>query len=172
MNCVVSLIGNKNSAPVQTSLRHPYGFWNPAMTQQRPNAYIVTPPMSTFYLEGKLMRVIQVPIKECPRPTSDHVQLAGPPRRNDNKVTLTLEISPTLLYSITVDVLLFPHRGFYAMCVCVGDLDTLLATKIGNGRRYADQSVSGGSDVVILKSNRYISTLYLLVIHMIFGLKY
>ena len=147
------------------------------MTQLRPNAlYIVTPPMSTFYLEGKLMRVIQVSIKECPRPTSDHVQLAGPPRRNDNKVTLTLEISPTLLYSITVDVLLlmplFPHRGFYAMCVCVGDLDTLLATKIGNGRRYADQSVSGGSDVVILKSNRYISTLYLLVFHMIFGLKY
>ena len=66
------------------------------MTQQRPNAYIVTltPPMSTFYLEGKLMKVIQVSIKGCPRPTSDHVQLAGPPRRNNNKVTLTLEISP------------------------------------------------------------------------------
>ena len=41
---------------------------------------------------------------------------------------------------------LFPHRGSMR---CVSDcVDTLLATKIGNGRRYADQSVSGASDVV------------------------
>ena len=45
---------------------------------------------------------------------------------------------------------LFPHIGVSMQCVsnCVGDLDTLLATKIGNGRRYADQSVSGASDVI------------------------
>ena len=53
-----------------------------------------------------------------------------------------------VLYSIVSIVLmsLFPHRGSMR---CVSDcVDTLLATKIGNGRRYADQSVSGGSDVV------------------------
>lgn len=85
---------------LQSSLQHPFGFWNPALTQQKDNVYIVTlvPPMSTFYLQGRLMRVIQVSIRECPIPTADHIRLAGPPRRNDtdSKVTLTLEISPVL----------------------------------------------------------------------------
>ena len=83
---------------LQNSLSHPFGFWNPAMSQQRANVFIVTliSPMSNFYLEGRLMRILEVSIKECPHPTSDHVKLAGPPRRNDNKITLTLEISPTL----------------------------------------------------------------------------
>jgi len=80
------------------SLRDPYKYWNPAVTQAKDNVFIVSlfPPMSTHFLDGRLMRVIAISIRECPKPVAEHIQLAGPPRINGDKVTLTLELSSVL----------------------------------------------------------------------------